>query len=211
MSAEDHEVRAVAEDASGGSSSSPSPGDTLPWNLGKTQRTRRGGGGSGGNGSVLDPAERAVIRIAGNAERPRLSDSDINPGLLTELLLRATCGRGERAGWSEGPGLWQVIAGSAAPPAGTVLSAAGGLRWRPPQGCHHWPRKEPGPGCPDTFLGSCGQSHLPGPLVCYRWRCVEAHRSGRGGAARLASVAAPRGDSGSCLGAGGWERPSRGP
>ncbi|XP_053752230.1 plectin isoform X30 [Panthera pardus] len=69
MSAEDHEVRAVAEDASGGSSSSPSPGDTLPWNLGKTQRTRRGGGGSGGNGSVLDPAERAVIRIADERDR----------------------------------------------------------------------------------------------------------------------------------------------
>uniref|UniRef100_A0A8C9JGW9 Calponin-homology (CH) domain-containing protein n=1 Tax=Panthera tigris altaica TaxID=74533 RepID=A0A8C9JGW9_PANTA len=62
-------VRAVAEDASGGSSSSPSPGDTLPWNLGKTQRTRRGGGGSGGNGSVLDPAERAVIRIADERDR----------------------------------------------------------------------------------------------------------------------------------------------
>ncbi|XP_053064381.1 plectin isoform X28 [Acinonyx jubatus] len=69
MSAEDHEVRAAAEDASGGSSSSPSPGDTLPWNLGKTQRTRRGGGGSGGNGSVLDPAERAVIRIADERDR----------------------------------------------------------------------------------------------------------------------------------------------
>lgn len=66
MSGEDHEGRPVAEDANGGSGS-PSPGDTLPWNLGKTQRTRRSGGGSGGNGSVLDPAERAVIRIAGNA------------------------------------------------------------------------------------------------------------------------------------------------
>lgn len=70
MSGEDSEVRpvAVAEGSSNGSSGSPSPGDTLPWNLGKTQRSRRSGGGSVGNGSVLDPAERAVIRIAGNGE-----------------------------------------------------------------------------------------------------------------------------------------------
>lgn len=68
MSGEDSEVRpvAVAEGSSNGSSGSPSPGDTLPWNLEKTQRSRRSGGGSVGNGSVLDPAERAVIRIAGN-------------------------------------------------------------------------------------------------------------------------------------------------
>ncbi|XP_054446557.1 plectin isoform X12 [Pteronotus mesoamericanus] len=69
MSGEDHEVRAVAEDGSNGSSSSPSPGDTLPWNLGKTQRSRRSGGSSGGNGGVLDPAERAVIRIADERDR----------------------------------------------------------------------------------------------------------------------------------------------
>lgn len=68
MSGEDSEVRAVSEGGSNGGSGSPSPGDTLPWNLGKTQRSRRSGGGSGGNGSVLDPAERAVIRIAGNVE-----------------------------------------------------------------------------------------------------------------------------------------------
>lgn len=70
MSGEDAEVRpvAVAEGSSNGSNGSPSPGDTLPWNLGKTQRSRRSGGGPVGNGSVLDPAERAVIRIAGNGE-----------------------------------------------------------------------------------------------------------------------------------------------
>ncbi|XP_073086426.1 plectin isoform X10 [Manis javanica] len=68
MSGEDHEERTVAEEANGGSGS-PSPGDTLPWNLEKTQRSRRGGGGSGGNGSVLDPAERAVIRIADERDR----------------------------------------------------------------------------------------------------------------------------------------------
>ncbi|XP_053415530.1 plectin isoform X26 [Nycticebus coucang] len=69
MSGEDSEVQAVAEDVSNGSSGSPSPGDTLPWNLGKTQRSRRSGGGSGSNGSVLDPAERAVIRIADERDR----------------------------------------------------------------------------------------------------------------------------------------------
>lgn len=68
MSSEDAEPPgpAVAEDtASSGGSGSPSPGDTLPWNLGKTQRCRRSGGSSGANGAVLDPAERAVVRIAG--------------------------------------------------------------------------------------------------------------------------------------------------
>lgn len=73
MSGEEQEARVLAEDGSSGGSggsSSPSPGDTLPWNLGKTQRSRRSGSGSGGNGSVLDPAERAVIRIAGEASAP---------------------------------------------------------------------------------------------------------------------------------------------
>uniref|UniRef100_A0A2K6TCY0 Plectin n=1 Tax=Saimiri boliviensis boliviensis TaxID=39432 RepID=A0A2K6TCY0_SAIBB len=69
MSGEDAEVRAVAEDVSNGSSGSPSPGDTLPWNLGKTQRSRRSAGGARTNGSVLDPAERAVIRIADERDR----------------------------------------------------------------------------------------------------------------------------------------------
>ncbi|XP_065759542.1 plectin isoform X16 [Muntiacus reevesi] len=69
MSGEEQEVRAVVEDGSNGGCGSPSPGDTLPWNLEKTQRSRRGGGGPGGNGSVLDPAERAVIRIADERDR----------------------------------------------------------------------------------------------------------------------------------------------
>lgn len=38
------------------------PGDTLPWNLSKHQRIKRSKSTSG---EVLDPAERAVIRIAG--------------------------------------------------------------------------------------------------------------------------------------------------
>ncbi|KAL8172741.1 UNVERIFIED_CONTAM: hypothetical protein K2H54_015957 [Gekko kuhli] len=42
---------------------SPAPGDTLPWNLPKHERSKRKIQG----GSVLDPAERAVLRIAGEA------------------------------------------------------------------------------------------------------------------------------------------------
>ncbi|ERE91380.1 microtubule-actin cross-linking factor 1 isoform 2 [Cricetulus griseus] len=45
-------------------SASPAPGDTLPWNLPKHERSKRKIQG----GSVLDPAERAVLRIAGNAK-----------------------------------------------------------------------------------------------------------------------------------------------
>ncbi|KAH0504015.1 Dystonin [Microtus ochrogaster] len=41
-------------------SASPAPGDTLPWNLPKHERSKRKIHG----GSVLDPAERAVLRIA---------------------------------------------------------------------------------------------------------------------------------------------------
>lgn len=41
---------------------SSSPGDTLPWNLSKHQRVKRSKSASA---EVLDPAERAVIRIAG--------------------------------------------------------------------------------------------------------------------------------------------------
>ncbi|KAA0717622.1 Microtubule-actin cross-linking factor 1, isoforms 1/2/3/5 620 kDa actin-binding protein [Triplophysa tibetana] len=39
---------------------SPAPGDTLPWNLPRHERSKRKIHG----GSVLDPAERAVLRIA---------------------------------------------------------------------------------------------------------------------------------------------------
>ncbi|KAG8524179.1 Microtubule-actin cross-linking factor 1, isoforms 1/2/3/5 [Galemys pyrenaicus] len=46
-------------------SASPAPGDTLPWNLPKHERSKRKIHG----GSVLDPAERAVLRIAGKSLR----------------------------------------------------------------------------------------------------------------------------------------------
>jgi len=58
-------VRAASEESSSDLSSiscSPSPGDTLPWNLPKHHRIKRSKSASG---DVLDPAERAVIRIAG--------------------------------------------------------------------------------------------------------------------------------------------------
>ncbi|XP_066534474.1 dystonin [Hoplias malabaricus] len=46
-------------------SASPAPGDTLPWNLPKHERSKRKIQG----GSVLDPAERAVLRIADERDR----------------------------------------------------------------------------------------------------------------------------------------------
>lgn len=58
-------VRAASEESSSALTSlsySPSPGDTLPWNLPKHHRMKRSKSASG---DVLDPTERAVIRIAG--------------------------------------------------------------------------------------------------------------------------------------------------
>ncbi|XP_059363298.1 plectin-like isoform X5 [Carassius carassius] len=55
-----------AEQSSSDRSSSPSPGDTLPWNLPKHQRVRRSRSASG---EVLDPADRAVIRIADERDK----------------------------------------------------------------------------------------------------------------------------------------------
>ncbi|ROL32972.1 Microtubule-actin cross-linking factor 1, isoforms 1/2/3/5 [Anabarilius grahami] len=49
---------------------SSSPGDTLPWNLPKHQRVKRSKSASG---DVLDPAERAVIRIAARSRTPQLN------------------------------------------------------------------------------------------------------------------------------------------
>ncbi|XP_019376075.1 PREDICTED: dystonin isoform X9 [Gavialis gangeticus] len=44
---------------------SPAPGDTLPWNLPRHERSKRKIQG----GSVLDPAERAVLRIADERDK----------------------------------------------------------------------------------------------------------------------------------------------
>uniref|UniRef100_UPI003AAC7685 plectin a isoform X1 n=1 Tax=Centroberyx gerrardi TaxID=166262 RepID=UPI003AAC7685 len=62
-------VRAASEESSCDLSSiscSPCPGDTLPWNLPKHHRIKRSKSASG---DVLDPAERAVIRIADERDR----------------------------------------------------------------------------------------------------------------------------------------------
>lgn len=40
------------------------PGDTLPWNLSKHERRKRKS-----QDSVLDPAERAVVRVAGKESK----------------------------------------------------------------------------------------------------------------------------------------------
>ncbi|KAK2844196.1 hypothetical protein Q5P01_010855 [Channa striata] len=53
--------RTPLEESHGEMSSAPCPGDTLPWNLSKHQRVKRS---KSATGEVLDPAERAVIRIA---------------------------------------------------------------------------------------------------------------------------------------------------
>lgn len=64
MSLDRKERARMAEDSSSASSGSPTLGDTLPWNLSKNQRVKRSSSVSG-SGTVLDAAERAVIRIAG--------------------------------------------------------------------------------------------------------------------------------------------------
>ncbi|MCI4391931.1 hypothetical protein PGIGA_G00140000 [Pangasianodon gigas] len=53
--------RSASEESRSELCSSAFPGDTLPWNLAKHQRVKRSKSASG---DVLDPAERAVIRIA---------------------------------------------------------------------------------------------------------------------------------------------------
>lgn len=55
-------VRASSEDSSADPGCCSCPGDTLPWNLPKHQRMKRSKSASG---DVLDPADRAVLRIAG--------------------------------------------------------------------------------------------------------------------------------------------------
>lgn len=63
--------RSASEESRSELCSSTFPGDTLPWNLAKHQRVKRSKSASG---DVLDPAERAVIRIAGR-NRSRASDT----------------------------------------------------------------------------------------------------------------------------------------
>ncbi|XP_073714527.1 plectin a [Misgurnus anguillicaudatus] len=58
--------RSASEETASDLSSSHSPGDTLPWNLPKHQRVKRSKSASS---DVLDPAERAVIRIADERDR----------------------------------------------------------------------------------------------------------------------------------------------
>ncbi|XP_061805799.1 plectin-like isoform X8 [Nerophis lumbriciformis] len=58
--------RIPSKDSIGEVSSVPGTGDTLPWNLPKHQRAKLSKSASG---EVLDPAERAVIRIADERDR----------------------------------------------------------------------------------------------------------------------------------------------
>ncbi|XP_030785446.1 LOW QUALITY PROTEIN: uncharacterized protein LOC104681597, partial [Rhinopithecus roxellana] len=76
-------------------SASPAPGDTLPWNLPKHERSKRKIQG----GSVLDPAERAVLRIAGALSYADLTQEDsrfsARRGAQQQMRLRALGGRRE--------------------------------------------------------------------------------------------------------------------
>ncbi|XP_052389484.1 plectin-like isoform X2 [Carassius gibelio] len=58
--------RSASEESASDLSSSPFPGDTLPWNLPKHQRIKRSKSASE---DVLDSAERAIIRIADERDR----------------------------------------------------------------------------------------------------------------------------------------------
>ncbi|KAK9402787.1 plectin-like [Crotalus adamanteus] len=109
MSARWKEKPPMAEENSSGSSGSPTPGDTLPWNLPKHQRSKRTKAAAGGNGSVLDPAERAVLRIAGRRGLTS-AEGDVGSGcrLWWHLLALATlriglAGRAQALGCG-GPG-----------------------------------------------------------------------------------------------------------
>ncbi|XP_071230526.1 microtubule-actin cross-linking factor 1-like [Salvelinus alpinus] len=63
-------LRAASEESSSELSSFPFPGDTLPWNLPKHHRIKRSKSASGDvHVHVLDPAERAVFRIADERDR----------------------------------------------------------------------------------------------------------------------------------------------
>lgn len=67
-------------------SASPAPGDTLPWNLPRHERSKRKIHGR----SVLDPAERAVLRIAGEKGSPLSSVFEKNHRL--DMSPRIVCG-----------------------------------------------------------------------------------------------------------------------
>lgn len=81
-------VRASSEETSGDPSHSPSPGDTLPWNLPKHHRIKRSKSASG---DVLDPAERAVIRIAGMMFPHRKGECNRLFGIILSKLLSKMC------------------------------------------------------------------------------------------------------------------------
>ena len=68
---------------------SPAPGDTLPWNLPRHERSKRKILG----GSVLDPAERAVLRIAGE----RLARIPLSWCVHNMHICLVTCNNGEEA------------------------------------------------------------------------------------------------------------------
>nr|XP_023670973.1 plectin-like isoform X8 [Paramormyrops kingsleyae] len=79
-----------SEGSSWGDISPPCPGDTLPWNLDKHQRVKRSKSASG---DVLDPAERAVIRIADERDRVQKKTFTkwVNKHLMKHWRAEAQC------------------------------------------------------------------------------------------------------------------------
>ncbi|XP_029700388.1 microtubule-actin cross-linking factor 1-like [Takifugu rubripes] len=80
-------IRASSEERSSDPKCCSSPGDTLPWNLPRHHRMKRSKSASG---DVLDPAERAVIRIAGKCLRrlKACEESEVLQEWLRRLLWR---------------------------------------------------------------------------------------------------------------------------
>lgn len=76
-----HGVQTPEQESSVEQITAPCPGDTLPWNLPKHQRIKRSKSTSG---EVLDPAERAVIRIAGRTHQMVHLQP---PGYMMECLI----------------------------------------------------------------------------------------------------------------------------
>lgn len=91
-------------------SASPAPGDTLPWNLPKHERSKRKIHG----GSVLDPAERAVLRIAGKGTGKGWSPQGELPKFTHQL----------QGGWWGGEG--GRVPSASAPRYGAPIGAQGG-------------------------------------------------------------------------------------
>lgn len=174
----------MAEESSSGSSGSPGPGDTLPWNLAKHQRSKRTKAATG-NGTVLDPAERAVIRIAGRAggghragglvsRREAARDVARRGSLRAVVVGSAPAAPTQLPGGTRGSlGTWRLCAVMSVPGCGTDRLAEGVLER---------PCVLGGPGAVPGQDGDAGEGQMPrNPLRCVPM-APGSPRRGRGGA-----------------------------